>query len=166
MSKKVYILRFIFAILLLLMFFTIFNFSAQDGEESSGLSGRLTEFLTQNIKYIQNLEETEKEELLSKIEAVVRKMAHFFLYTLVGIFAISLLNTYEMKVKKKIRLSFLIGVFYAILDELHQLIVPDRNGSVMDVLLDSTGVIFGIVIGYMCFYAIYKIRQKNLQINN
>ncbi|MCR4280360.1 MAG: VanZ family protein [Candidatus Komeilibacteria bacterium] len=42
-------------------------------------------------------------------------------------------------------LTFLIGFIYACLDELHQLTVPGRSGSIGDVFIDSLGLIFGLV---------------------
>jgi len=39
----------------------------------------------------------------------------------------------------------LIVTMYAITDELHQSFVPSREGSVWDVLLDTTGGAFGLL---------------------
>ena len=40
----------------------------------------------------------------------------------------------------------LIGVLYAVSDEIHQCFVPGRSGELRDVLIDSAGVICGVVI--------------------
>ena len=37
-------------------------------------------------------------------------------------------------------------VFYAAIDEIHQLFVPDRAGRVVDVFIDSIGILIGIAI--------------------
>jgi VanZ family protein len=38
--------------------------------------------------------------------------------------------------------AFALCVFYALLDEGHQIFVPDRTPSFYDVALDSTGALF------------------------
>jgi hypothetical protein len=43
-------------------------------------------------------------------------------------------------------LPFLIGVLYAVSDEIHQTFVPGRAGQLRDVLIDSCGVLAGICI--------------------
>lgn len=75
-----------------------------------------------------------------------------------GILFMSLFLTYEFSDLKRIGFSFLIGVEYAALDEIHQLFVEGRSGQVTDVLIDSIGIFLGI-----CFVLIiYKIVQKFL----
>ena len=84
---RINILRAILIVLLLGTFSIIFGFSSQDSKESSGISRKVTIFLTQNIKYIQEKNDIEKEEILSRIESIVRKIAHFSIYTIVRNFA-------------------------------------------------------------------------------
>ena len=66
----------------------------------------------------------------------------------------SLMSTYKIEQIKRISISLLTGVLYAISDEVHQSFVPGRGPSVQDVLIDSLGVIFGIlvVIGVIKIY--------------
>ena len=64
-------------------FCIIFGFSSQNSEKSNGISRRVTEFITSPIKCIQEKTEQEKEQILSKIERIVRKIAHFSIYTVV-----------------------------------------------------------------------------------
>ena len=52
----------------------------------------------------------------------------------------------EKTKKQKILGSLLFGAFYAGTDELHQYFVPGRSAQVTDVVLDSFGVITGILI--------------------
>jgi VanZ family protein len=42
--------------------------------------------------------------------------------------------------------AFLLGVAYAITDEFHQHFVSGRHSSPIDVAIDSTGVLIGIVV--------------------
>ena len=146
MNIKINILRAVLIILLLANLWIIFGFSNQSGEESGSLSRKITEAITKNIKAIQNLESMEKEKVLSRIEHIVRKLAHFSLYTSVGFLTMSLISTYKLKYKQRIILSLCIGITYAITDEIHQMYVPNRGPSLGDVLIDTSGVIFGILI--------------------
>ena len=145
--------------MLITLFAFIFGFSNQNAEQSSSLSRQITENVTKNIESIQKLEPSKKEKVLEKIEHVIRKLAHFSLYTLVGILAMSLMSTYKIKQTKRIGISLSIGVLYAISDEIHQSFVPGRGPMVSDVFIDTFGVIFGIsiVIGAIKIYKKVKI---------
>lgn len=146
MNIKINILRTILIILLLANLWIIFGFSNQNGEESGSLSRKITETITKNIKSIQELEQSQKEKLLSKIEHIVRKLAHFSLYTSVGFLTMSLMSTYKLTNTQRIILSLCMGGAYAITDEIHQIFIPDRGPSVGDVLIDTSGVVFGTII--------------------
>lgn len=39
-----------------------------------------------------------------------------------------------------------LGIAYAISDEVHQSFVPGRQGAVLDVLIDSVGVVVGAIV--------------------
>jgi VanZ family protein len=47
--------------------------------------------------------------------------------------------------------AFALASAYAVTDELHQHFVPNRQGSVWDVLLDSFGAALGIAVVWMLF---------------
>lgn len=142
MNIKVNILRAILIVLLILLFGIIFGFSNQNGEKSGSISRKITEAITKHVSWIQEMEENEKQDTLKKIEKVVRKLAHFSIYTALGMVTMSLMCTYDLKQKKRIFSSFGIGFLYAISDEIHQSFVPSRGPAVTDVLIDSCGVIF------------------------
>ena len=131
------IIKIIVMLLLLILFGMIFIFSGQNGQKSTRLSRTVTNQWTKNISYVQNLEANEKEVVLLKIEAFIRKLAHFLLYTLMGILLITTMILFKVKLKKGVILSFSIGAIYAILDELHQLFIPERTARIIDVVIDS-----------------------------
>ena len=146
---KINIVRAILIILLLSLFGTIFNFSNQDGEKSGSLSREITVTITKDIKSIQKLEKSKKEQVLDLIEHIIRKIAHFSLYTLVGLLIMLLMITYNIKQTKRIGVSLIVGALYAISDEIHQSFVPDRTPMIGDVFIDSSGVIFGILLAVL-----------------
>ena len=86
----------------------------------------------------------------------MRKLAHFSEYGLGGILFISLFSTYDWSDRKKIITSTLLGVWYAITDEFHQTLIPQRHGGIEDVWIDSLGVMTG-VIGMLIILKIVKI---------
>lgn len=163
MNGKINILRAILIVLLLMMFGTIFNFSNQNGEKSGNLSREVTEEVTKNINSIQKLEKSEKERVLGKIEHYIRKLAHFSLYFIVGILTMSLMCTFDLKNVKRIFIGLGIGVFYAASDEFHQIFIPDRTASFVDVLIDSSGVFVGILLIHFSI-KIYFILNKKVNI--
>lgn len=160
MDAKINILRGILVILLMIMFSTIFNFSAQDGEESGSLSREITENVTKNVKSIQRMEKSKKEKTLDKIEHFIRKLAHFSLYTVVGILTMSLMSTYKLTQMKRCGISFGIGVIYAISDEFHQMFIPDRSSSIIDVFIDSCGVFVGILVVVLGLKVIKRVVSR------
>ncbi len=52
-------------------------------------------------------------------------------------------------------LSLILAVLFAFSDEFHQLFVPDRQGKLFDVFVDSLGVLFG---GAAVLF--FKLRKK------
>lgn len=150
------ILRGILITLLIGTFFTIFGFSNQNGEESGGLSKRITQTVTKNIKAVQNLDKEQRENVLQRIESIIRKVAHFSIYTVVGLLLMGLMSTYKIKEIDRISISLIIGVIYASADEIHQAFIPARTAQITDVLIDSMGVLLGI----LCILLITKLFQK------
>lgn len=75
---------------------------------------------------------------------------------LAGVLFISLFSTYNWSDKRKITVSILLGVWYAIMDEIHQLMVPGRSGALKDVYIDSLGIATG-VIGMMIIIKIFEL---------
>ena len=71
-------------------------------------------------------------------DLVLRKLAHACEFALLGALLVRALRDE--------RAAFAAGVAYAISDELHQLFVPGRVGSPLDVAIDSAGIAVGILL--------------------
>ncbi len=151
--KKNKILRILLLILIIIWAYIVFNLSSQNGGTSSGLSRKVVELFTSN------------EDVINKIEPYIRKIAHFSEYGLGGILFISLFSTYEWSDKRKITTSIFLGIWYAITDEVHQLLVPGRHGAIFDVYLDtlgfSTGVLLMLFIIKLVQLKINKLKEMN-----
>lgn len=153
-NKKIY-LRILFLILLVSNFIIIFIFSSQNGEESSYLSQGFTYDILK--LFINN--EKQIETIIENIEPLIRKLAHFSIYASAGIWAIGLLKTFTIKDEKKIMIGTLIGCSYAILDEFHQSFVSERTSSPIDILIDTFGFIFGILLTMLFLKIIERLKK-------
>ena len=157
---KLNIIRGMLITALIAIFVTIFGFSNQNAETSSGLSQKVTNFVVELIPRIKNMPEPEKENVVDRVESIVRKIAHYSIYTLVGILLMSLMSTYKIKELDRIAVSLIIGVIYASTDEIHQVFVPGRGPQITDVILDSMGVLTGIFIVMLVLKIHGKCRHK------
>ena len=79
-------------------------------------------------------------------QRLARKSAHVFIFTVLGFLLRICLESWFSGKKRLLLSAFLIGAVYAASDEVHQLFVPGRTGSVQDILLDCGGVILGVLI--------------------
>jgi len=71
--------------------------------------------------------------------------------------------TTDKTLKQKILYSISFGGGYAVTDEIHQLFVPDRSGRILDVGIDTLGVITGVLI-YIAFRKLVRIfTNKTMQ---
>lgn len=137
-------------LVVLIIFWTIFVYglSHQTGTESSGLSRKIAGIFFKS------------EEMIDTFEPIIRKLAHFSEYVLGGFLFYSLFSTYTYTIKQKSIISLALGIWYASLDEIHQLFIPGRSGNVIDVGIDSLGVLFGILFSIVFYKIIQNINIK------
>ncbi len=160
-NKKLIFIRIIsFAISLIIMVF-IFSMSSQDAQTSSSTSGGLIESIIRFLdKDFEQLTEIEREEYVGQFQFVVRKLAHFSVYFVLGLTLSSGMQTFiKLKVLTRAMLAFFVGVLYAISDEIHQTFVPGRSCELRDVLIDTTGVLLGCLF-IMLLIFLFKNRKK------
>lgn len=127
----------------------IYCFSAQTGEQSGAMSGRLTTWVVKLfVPDFENMTAENQESLRSTVGFLIRKTAHFLEYALLG-FSL-MLHIAQVQKKITVRLPWLwawgIGTLYAASDEFHQGFVAARGPSVRDVMIDSSGVIVGVLL--------------------
>jgi VanZ family protein len=119
----------------------IYSMSAQPAAVSNGLSKGMTEVIIEHAEKVVPNEDFN----LGKLNHIVRKNAHFFLYLILAILVTYALRQSGREGKSAYGLALLISALYAISDEFHQLYVPGRGAQISDVLLDSAGALVGIV---------------------
>jgi len=82
---------------------------------------------------------------------ILRKLAHvavFFMFTFL------IAKSLDSTQRHYLLFAIIAGIFYAFIDELHQLYTPGRVGAAQDILIDTFGVFLA-----MWFYV---KKQKNL----
>ena len=121
----------------------IFVFSAQPGEASNSMTEAAVMPFAEKLASIQaDGGEQLTEQLYLIIGTIVRKIAHLCEYALLGVLLCLLLRAYGLGMRW---LPVLLGVAYAIGDEVHQTFVPGRLGTPVDVLIDTAGVGLGVL---------------------
>lgn len=155
--------RILSVICVLIWMSVIFSFSNEQGEGSSNTSKRVSEVIV-NIIDIQNkYTDIQKEELIKQIEPLIRKLAHYTFYALGGVLIANCVYQFCKKENILIGTSTAIGVTYAISDELHQLMIAGRNGNIKDVIIDSLGIVTGIVFFLLVREVYKKLTSKKIE---
>ena len=160
---KINLLRIVLLILLFGTFYIIFGFSSQDGEESGGISSRVTEFILEKSNTYKNIEENRQDEIFERTEKIIRKIAHFSIYALVGFLLMGLVSTFKLKEKNRILISLILGVLYATSDEIHQLFSPGRSAQITDVYIDTLGVLVGIFVILLFIKVFEKMKLQKVK---
>lgn len=138
----------------------IFGFSNQQGEGSGNTSRKISEVIVRIIDVQDRYSDLEKDKLIEIIEPILRKIAHFTIYAIGGIAIANCVWQFFGKEKITIGISTAIGVIYAISDEIHQLMVNGRSGNVRDVIIDSIGILTGIMAFLLIKRAYNRIISK------
>ncbi|WP_245807694.1 VanZ family protein [Halobacillus massiliensis] len=91
------------------------------------------------------------------VEFFIRKGAHvavFFILALLFYWAVH--QTWQVSERLVLLISWLFTVLYAITDELHQGLTPNRSPYVGDVVLDSAGALAAILCIYLIGHKVGK----------
>ena len=135
----------------------IFCMSNQPANISKELSQNI-ENLLNNTPIIGNL----LSDILNSPNSqfIVRKSAHIILFCLLSILCFVVIYELKRNVKISTLVSFSITFVYACMDEIHQLFIPGRSGKINDVLIDSIGVIMGLIFINLIFMLNNKIKKS------
>ncbi|AAK81014.1 VanZ family protein [Clostridium acetobutylicum] len=158
----------IFLILLCILCFSfIFYNSSQNANVSNDRSYRITNDLRNFYRKLKGENQRSYTKLPTnprdeKINIFIRKNAHAFEYFLLACVVTIIIFSLGLKGRYAVVYIWFICLFYAVLDEFHQLYVPGRTSLVSDVLVDFLGANIGMWISYFVYYVILKkfIRKK------
>lgn len=132
----------------IIMMYLIFTFSAQDGVTSSQLSYKVSyKVIETGGEFLGvDFEPWEIDNLATRFHGVIRKLAHMTEYFALAVAVAFPLYVYGLR---GILLMLVAGFFcvaFACGDEYHQSWVAGRGPSKRDVLIDSFGVFWGIIL--------------------
>jgi len=128
-------------------------FSSQPGYESNDLSKQITKVLISKTDFVYQIKN------VNKINAILRKVAHFTLYFCLAL--VIYIFIYRSINKPFIAFIFAwsISTLYATLDEYYQTSVSGRSGCIRDVKIDSLGALTALSI---CIVIFYMKNQKKI----
>lgn len=119
-------------ILVIIWMIVIFIMSALDGTTSAEESNIIVNIISKLFNITD----------ITTLTIIVRKLAHFTEYFILGLLLINLFKNNN----KRYLYTIIIGVIYAISDEIHQLFVPGRSCDIKDVMIDTLGLLFSLII--------------------
>lgn len=114
-------------IFVLIWMVSLFSFSNQQGETSSSTSKKVSKIIVNIIDFKHEYKEEQKQQIVSNIEPYIRKLAHFSLYALGGALLMNAVRLFLLRENMQILTSSGIGILYAMIDEMHQLIIPRKK---------------------------------------
>lgn len=132
----------------LLLMYVIFSFSSQDGDTSANLSYEVSYSIVEagNVVLDADLQPSEIASLATRFNGVVRKLAHMTEYFALAIAVSFPLYVYGLRGFPLMIVAGLFCVAFAASDEFHQSFVDGRGPGVRDVLIDSFGIFWGIIL--------------------
>ena len=140
--------RWILYIVLGLIVFFIWDNSLQNGGSSDGFSLIFAEKLAplaHNLGFHGNI---------WALNRIVRKLAHLTEFTILGGVLYTILRryiTYGTVIK-----TIGLGMLIASLDEFIQRFSPGRSSQISDILIDTVGVVIGILVAKLVHYIRYR----------
>lgn len=134
-SPWVWAMRIAFTVGLAWTVVFIFRNSLEIAEVSSARSQQIMETLNRGLGLLG---------LGPLSEHIVRKLAHFSEFALLGFWFMLCLRVYTRRFVRHVGWPLFFGLFVANVDELIQLYVPGRSSSVRDVMIDFLGVLAGL----------------------
>lgn len=135
----------------------IFMFSAKTGDSSSNMSIGYAKILAKFLGWIGVFHISSASELFmyaKQVHTLVRKMAHFTEYAVLGFVMYRAVLCDVREKKKAMILTQIFCTGYAVTDEVHQIFVPGREGRILDVGIDSLGALTGILFAHFLFRCI------------
>ena len=143
--------------LMILWMVLIFYFSAQAAPQSSEQSMGIVKIIKSFAEKVATSAKNLDISFWENVERSLRKLAHGFIYFVLGILALNFMINCNVKRKKLMSLG--ICLVYAISDEVHQLFVPGRSGQISDVFVDFTGSILGVLLFSILYFYVCSRRK-------
>ena len=145
--------------LVVLMLLFIWGNSMLSGDISGRMSGFVLKLTEPVVSALQRL--LEGRGLTLPQEYLVRKLAHFSEYAVLGVLMLMLLVRPGVRVRPLLSAALCLAA--ALLDEGIQMLAVDRGPSLSDVLLDFSGACLGIAAASLILCLIRALRRSGRQ---
>ncbi len=152
--------RILFFVFIIIICGVIYYFSSQNGEKSGDTSGKVIIKLINIFPEGRRLSGHRKTQIVEKLQPIMRKIAHFSIYTLLGFNLMGFFLTFKLGNILKYLLPISFGIIYAISDEFHQMFSTGRSARIFDVGIDTFGVTFGILLIMLFSKIVYWARNS------
>lgn len=143
----------------------IYNLSGMNSSKSNGKSADILSIIiadtldVTNDYGITNVHPNDaKIERASRImNTPMRKVMHASVYLVLAFFLMVFTNTISDHKYYwwTLIISLVLAVFFAITDEYHQTFVSGRSGQALDIVIDSIGVMVGLIF-YTTYHVVYR----------
>lgn len=122
----------------------IFMFSHQSPDASTKTSHSLAHSVLSKVSSsYREMSPPQQRGVLDAVNGLVRKSAHYIEFFMLGVSVYALCREYALRHCR--RTAMVLGVGYALSDELHQLFISGRSAELLDVMIDSAGVLCGVL---------------------
>jgi VanZ family protein len=85
----------------------------------------------------------------AEVDRPIRTLAHVAAFGLLGGLVLYALCANARPTIARAILAMAITTLYAVSDELHQSLVPDRSGRAQDVVIDALGALAGLTVAWL-----------------
>jgi len=137
----------------------IFYNTTRQGEISQRYSGEVTKIISVVINIPSAI--LDKHNIkFSDVNFYVRKNAHFFQYLILSIMLCSAVRQIKLYKTSEIFLLLFLLLFISVTDEFIQKYIPGRTSSILDIVIDFSGGVLGMLISNIG----YKIRKKKVAV--
>lgn len=154
-------------LLVVLTMGAMYYFSSQEGDVSkhqSDTAVNVIDKMRSEITLKDHKIISIKEKVFNKLKQygdkgyIVRKMAHFSIYACIGVSISLLIYVLSKRIYISSVVAMIASISYAYYDEMRQLTVDGRVGSIKDVLIDASGAVTGILILFVIVIVFKGIR--------
>ena len=139
---------------------SIFYFSSQVADDSGRASEGFTYTLIKFFDFADRISDDKAMGIAIAVNGIVRKVAHFGIYAVLGFLIALLLNEYRLNYRNTIFYSVVSSFLYSCTDELHQYFVPGRSGQFSDIGIDTAGALCGSLFAAIIIVLVRKYKKK------
>lgn len=127
-------------------------FSSSTGTDSNGKS---KELINKGIIVYEKITNTDvnNKVIINKLNYPLRKLAHYTVFLILGIFVYLYLSS--LNINNKVYISIFICLLCASFDETHQIFTGGRTPKILDVFIDTLGSITSIIF-------LHFLQNKNI----